>query len=319
MAADIIILAVSLVFLIVSSDKFVAAVVEFATQLKVSTMVIGLTVVAVGTSLPELAASVVAAFLNHPGIAVGNIVGSNICNIGLIIGLPALLTPVVCSSSVIRREGRLMIFVSVVFWLLSLFSVEFGLAIGLLFLLGFIGFIYWVFQQQGVNSVLEDIEHIKLVKTKHRRIRIVVQMILALAVVIVSSDYLVQSAVSLAAGLGVSEAVVALSLIAFGTSVPELSVSLAAVRRREGEIVVGNIIGSNISNILLVIGAAASIRPFTVDLTIARLDSTVMLIFAVLLLLFLSRPGGVSRTAAILLLAGYLLYIALRVTMGPAL
>ena len=316
------ILIASLVGLLVAADIFVDAVAELARRLDVSPIVVGLTVVAVGTSLTEVAASAAASLRGHPEIALGNVIGSNIANVGLILGLPALFVPITCHKSVVQREGFLMVFLSIGLFLIGLLHGVLDVGLGIVFLLGFGAFIVWSFKRSQEPDSEEHWEEIAEVADDALRlgsegdgassgdadvsIRVLsFRMLCALAVVLVSSEYLVHATVDLARSAGVSENVIAISLIAIGTSLPELSVSFAAARRRQGDILIGNVLGSNISNILLVLGVSSLISPVGMAQNSVALDLPLMLIFAFVLILFLSQPKGVNRAKGLVLLALY--------------
>lgn len=324
MTATAFILVLSLVGLLVAADIFVDAVAELARRLDISPMVIGLTVVAVGTSLPEVAASAAASLKGHPEIALGNVIGSNIANIGLILGLPALYIPIVCTKNVVRSEGFLMVFLSIVLYVISFALGELNAVIGCLFLLSFALFIYWSFKRTREPDFAEELEEVaeiaedaltlgteRVEKAQESEdadvsiLRLSFRMFCSLAVVLVSSEYLVHATVELARSAGVSENVIAISLIAIGTSLPELSVSFAAARRKQGDILIGNVLGSNISNILLVLGVASMIKPVTMNVNTLNLDLPLMLVFAFILILFLSQSKGVNRPKGLVLLGLY--------------
>lgn len=317
MVSDSVILFLSMAGLLVSADVFVSAVVRLAERLQVSTLAIGLTVVAIGTSLPEVAASIAAALRNHPEIAFGNVVGSNICNIGLIIGLPAMLMPITCSQSVVRREGLQMLAITALFSALAFMMAEVPRILGCGYVVLFFIYVFKAFRTSGDSDKMsedsqKDIsaeENEDLEEALHGVANIIIRIVVSLAILLISSEYVVQSTINLARALEISETVIALSLIALGTSLPELSVSVAAAKRQQGDIVIGNIVGSNISNILLVIGTAAIINPLSLELTSLKLDLPFMGLLSILMVLFISQKQGITRVKGGLLLALYALFI----------
>ena len=300
---DALLFVVSLVGLLFSAEKFVEAAVALAHRLKVSTMVIGLTVVAVGTSLPEAAAGVVASLKGHPEIVFGNVIGSNICNVALILSVPAFFSPIVCRRSVLEREGWVMLGASLSLWVIAFTSGEIARATGVVLFLSFGVFIWWVFHVGEGGA--EKIREVGAVDVDENAGRPFLSLIWTLAVMLVSSEFLVRSTVSLATAIGVSENVIALTLIAIGTSLPELSVSIVAVRRNESDILVGNILGSNISNILMVLGVASIVRVTPVSPIGVAFDLPVMIVFALLMLTLLHGKSGVTAKRAVMMLGLY--------------
>lgn len=309
MIADLIILAASVAILLVASDKFVEAAASIANRLGISSMVIGLTVVAIGTSLPEAAASVVASLRGHSDIALGNVVGSNICNIGLILGLAAISRRVTCPPEVVGREGFGMLLSTFFLWLIGILAGAISQVVGIVMLVIFAIVILIAFNAGKVEKLIESgLEEAEIDKQKPIY-SIILMLVVSLAGVLVSSEFLVSSAVSIAKALDVSENVIALSIVALGTSLPELSVSVAATRRGEGELLIGNILGSNISNILLVLGLSASVSPVQFPQIAIDLDIPIALAFSILLIIFLRTKAGLTRFRGILLLGGYALVL----------
>lgn len=309
LALPILILIVSLAVLLFASDKVIDAASLLADRMNVSKMAIGLTIVAVGTSLPETAASVAAALTNHPQIAVGNVIGSNICNIGLIIGLPALFAPVVCRRAVLQREGYIMIVVSILVWTLATELGTIGQLTGAFAIVTFGLFILWAIKAGGKEKALDEVPNRTEGELATTTGAIILKLFVSFVLVIVASKFLVNSAVDLARALDVSESVIALSLIALGTSLPELSVSFSAIRKSEGDLLVGNIIGSNISNILLVLGITAIITPFDIEPTSMKFDLPIMIATAIMLVAFLWKPGGIGRIKGSILLLTYAAFL----------
>jgi cation:H+ antiporter len=314
MLENSLILLVSLAALVIASDKLVDGVVQLARRLGVSTMVVGLTVVAVGTSLPELMASSVASYRGYPGLALGNVLGSNSCNIGLILGLPALFAPIVCRKVVVLQEGMLMLGAAVLLGVLAGVFLEVPRWAGVVLLVLFIAFIARVFYQARKESrtrkrILSESGAEEKFESGEAVWIVLFRLVVSFAVIVFSSEYLVASAVGLARVLSVAESVIAVSVVAFGTSVPELSVSLLAARKKQGDILVGNIIGSNISNIFLVLGLAAVIAPVPIYPWALVLDIPFMTIFSLLAVCFLLRPEGINRSRGIVLLLLYVLVI----------
>ena len=312
MLANLAIFLVSLVFLLLSADRLIDVVVTFAKGLRISAMVVGLTVVAIGTSLPEVMASSAAAFRGYPDIAIGNVVGSNICNVGLILGLPALFFPIVCSRTVILREGSLMLLATAMLWALGVFLGGMSRIAAGVFFLGFCWFIYSVFHSEsgceesdtGESSV-DDAPGESSTDEAGSTAVLILKLLAYLAALLISSEFLVRSTVELARAVGIAEGVIAISIIALGTSLPELSVSIAAAKKNQGDILIGNILGSNISNIFLVLGVSGLILPFPISGLTLSLDIPLMALLAGLMFYFLYQERGINRSRGIVLLLLY--------------
>ncbi len=306
MLIQIIIFLVSLLALLKASDILVDSAVDLSEHLGISPFIIGMTVVAVGTSLPEVAASVAAAIDGYSEIALGNVIGSNICNVGLVLGVAAIASGVNCHRAILKREGAIMIIVTAVFWIIATINKEINASIGVIFLVSF-----WIFMALLVRWGLvgEEGEETKEKNEVGGLSKMALFMVVAIGVVLFSSDYLVQSVVFLAAEFGVSQNVIAISVVAFGTSIPELSVSIVSARKNQGDVLVGNIIGSNVSNILLVIGAASTISPITVSSSSLLIDFPLMMGFSLLMVYFLYHDMGITRRKGLILLGLYIFVI----------
>lgn len=282
--------------------------VALSRHFKISTLVIGLTVVAFGTSAPELFVSVKAAFNGVPDLAIGNVVGSNIANIGLILGLVAMFMPILARNRAIWFDWAVMI---VATGLLMIFAYNgiIGFWEGVVFLILLGVYLFWsVFQgrrKSNKNNEVFLVAEISVWKA-------VLWVLVSVAGLYYGAEWLVKGATSLAISWGVSDRIIGISIVAFGTSVPELATSMMALYRKENDISVGNIIGSNIFNIWAVLGVTAVISPLHVnDKVMLTQDLLISVGFAVLLLSFmlpLSR-GLVSRWKGAVLFLLYILYI----------
>lgn len=329
MILSFIIFAVSLTVLVKAADVFIDTAVDCAQRLNISPMVVGLTIVAVGTSLPEAVASAAAAFEGVPQIAIGNVLGSNICNVALILGLPALMVPITCRREVIVREGSVMLGISIGLWFACLFFGGLSRSVGVLFVLAFFAFIYIVMKLSKAEQMYDAAEKIaeggvldsgegdasdQAVAPSEKEgegfLKEGLIMLASLVFLLASSKFLVDSTVDLARGLGISETVIAISLIALGTSLPELAVSIAAVKKKQGDIMVGNILGSNISNILLVLGITSAIKPFTVETLTLWFDFPMMVLLSGLMFYYLYNDRGIDKPRGALLLSLYAVTIA---------
>ncbi|GAB4376641.1 MAG: calcium/sodium antiporter [Kiloniellaceae bacterium] len=309
-----ILLAAGLALLLVCGDLFVRGAVGIAERLQVSPLVIGLTLVGFGTSLPELVASLEAARLGSPGIAVGNVVGSNIANILLILGLAALITPIAVAAGTFRLNGPVLVGASLV--AVALFSFgEIGRWAGLVLvalLLAYTLGSYWRERRGAKDEALEHLtEEVEALPPRHASWAVYLAFTAGgLLGIVGGANLLIGAAVELARSLGISEAVIGLTIVAVGTSLPELVTSVIAAFKRHGDVAVGNVIGSNIFNILGILGATALYRPIAVPEEILDFDSWVMLAATALLIVFALTRAKIERWEGTLLLAGYGAYLA---------
>jgi cation:H+ antiporter len=311
-----------LVLLIAGGEFLVRGAVNAATRLGVSPLVIGLTLVGFCTSTPELVTSVQAALSGAPGIAYGNIVGSNIANILLIGGIAALLFPIAVTSSTLGRDGVVMLVVAAGFTGLALLIAP-GRVTGAVLLALLAGYICLAFRQERTGAApdhgavydkgaaLVEADPL-LTPPATLRSPLVVALFTALAglaLVILGGRFLVEGAVALARGFGVSEAVIGLTIVAIGTSMPELVTSVVAGLKRQTDVAFGNLVGSNIYNILGIGGATALAAPGPVPATILTFDAPVMVAVSALFLVFARTGRRIARREGAALLAGYGAYL----------
>lgn len=298
---------------------------SLARGLGVTPIVIGLTVVAFGTSAPELVVSLISSIKDKSMIAVGNVIGSNICNIALILGLSAVFQPITSHSSVVRRDIPLMLGISVYLFLLSLNSIL-GRIEGASLFLGVI--IYTLFNYhvamkesgqvfdgeiEGFESELEEIGYVE------SRVKQIILIVVGIIGVIFGAQVVVNFAVVIMKVLGVNEKFIGLTIVAFGTSLPELATSVVAAMRREMDISIGNLVGSNVFNILSVLGAASLVRPIPIPGGFFEsgliIDYLVMIFTSFLPWLFMRKSLTVTRRDGIVLLvcyAGYICYLIMK-------
>lgn len=282
---------------------------SLALKVGISPLVVGLTVVALGTSSPELLVSLKAALMGSSSIALGNIIGSNIANIALILGLAAVIRPLQVHANVIKREIPIMIGVSL---LLVFFLIDgtVGFIEGLIFVILLIAYtIINIFLSLKENKEIEK-EFEEGLKSKLNIPTAVLFIVAGLALLFFGADLFLKGAVSLAKVFNVSDAIIGLTVVAVGTSLPELFTSIVATIKKESDIAVGNAVGSNIFNILSILGISAIIIPIKSD-QISYFDFGVMLAAAFILLPLSYSGFRISRLEGILLLTGYLIYIFL--------
>lgn len=293
-----------LLFLFAGGELLVRGSSSLALSLGLTPLVVGLTVVAFGTSSPELVVSVQAALKGNSAISIGNVIGSNIANIALILGLSAVIKPVFVQSSAIKREIPFMIFISVVFTLF-VFTKQIDFFAGITFILFLV---LYVIISIYISKKEKQNELFGAVKTKYPAIVSILFVVLGLVGLAYGSDLFIEGSVRLAKLLGASEFLIGLTVVAVGTSLPELVTSVVAAIKNEADILVGNIVGSNIFNILAIIGIAAVITSISLD-EVKVVDLLVMLFFSIILMPMGFLKKTISRFEGILLLLGYILYI----------
>lgn len=339
-------LIAGLVLLFFGGDWLVNGGVTLAHRFRISPLVIGMTIVAFGTSAPELLVSMTSAIKGISGIAMGNVLGSNIANIGLILGLTAMLCPIATNNRKITANGVIMILVSLLLLLFSLNNIISRVE-GIVMFFGLVVFTAVSIKRgrmsTGKNRYVGNVENIERrnvenvenvnigntgntegierSKNKNSSSEIhkkemsvwaaILLVILSCLMLYLGAEFLVDGATSLAKALGVSDKVIGLTIVAIGTSLPELAASVAAALKKEMEISIGNIIGSNILNILCVLGLSAFIRPIKFDFTQYRIDFIVMIAFATILVILIRPRKGQSllgRAAGMLMFAAYAVY-----------
>ena len=304
-----------LALLLWSADRFVEGSVSLAKNLNVSPLMIGMVIIGFGTSAPELVVSVLASLNGSPGIALGNAYGSNIANIAVILGITALISPIVIHSSVLRRELPILLTVTAlsIFLVVDLNLSRLDAIILLILFILFIGGMIGEALKNDKDSLTEDYKTEPAEQVASTRFAIQT-LVFGLVLLIVSSRVVVWSAVEIAQIFGISDMVIGLTIVAIGTSLPELASSVAAARKNAHEIAVGNIIGSNLFNSLMVVGLSGLIGPTVVSQQTLMRDMTVMGLLTVLLFIFALRfkgkEGGINRSQGFFLLLIYALYIA---------
>ncbi|MCI0712013.1 MAG: calcium/sodium antiporter [Chloroflexi bacterium] len=290
---------------------------RLASSFGVSPLVIGLTIVAVGTSTPELLVSVTAALRDYDGVSLGNIIGSNIANIGLILGLTGLIVPIGIDSRIIKREIPIMIGVSAVVYVLAL-NNQFEQLEGILMLVGMVVFNVMIYMLDGDDVLepefeeFEESEDLIDIDRTHR-LRNFGIILMGIAILVAGAQFTVSGATVVATELGVSELVIGFTIVAFGTSLPELATSIIAATQGEADIAIGNIVGSNIANLLLILGATVTINPMGIDGSLLRFEFPAMLVFAILMVPFAWNKHLRRRDAAIFLVS-YLAFVILLIT-----
>ena len=302
-------LAAGFALLFFGGDWLVNGGVALARRFRISPLVIGMTIVAFGTSAPELLVSMTSSIKGSAGIAMGNVIGSNIANIGLILGLTAMLCPIPTQNRKVSANGLVMI-------LASLLALVFSLNNGLSRIEGLILF---------AGIILFTVISIRLGRTKQdatqpdaepqgKEMSVLVALLLialSCAMLAFGADFMVDGATHIAKAIGVSDKVIGLTIVALGTSLPELAASVAAALKKEMDISIGNIIGSNIFNLMCVLGVSASIRPIPFDYMQYRMDFVIMMAFSAGLIILIQpwkAQGRLGRISGIIMFAAYAIY-----------
>lgn len=311
MLIDVLALVLGLVVLVFAADWFVDGASSIARNFGVSPLLIGLTIVGLGTSAPEIMVSSLASFQGNPGLAVGNAIGSNIANMGLILGATALIAPLAFHSRLLRRELPVLMLISIACYVLALD----GLSVldGVLMLLGLVAFLYWLIHsavaERKIDILAKEVE--AEVPEAMPKIKAWTFFVVGLLGLLISSKVLVWAAENIAYAMGVSDLVIGLTIVALGTSLPELAASIGSVLKGEDDLAVGNVIGSNVYNLLAVFSLPALIAPGPIDANVISRDFPVLLAFTAVLFILgvgLSKAGNINRWEGGGLLSAYLFY-----------
>ncbi|MBY8336523.1 calcium/sodium antiporter [Alteriqipengyuania sp. NZ-12B] len=317
----ILLLIAGLVLLVVGGELLVRGAVAIAGKLGVSPLMIGLTIVGMGTSMPELAASVQAALAGSPGIALGNIVGSNIANSMLILGVAVLLAPIAVARGTLWRDGGVGVLAAVALLALGL-TTGLGRVAGLTLIVLMVGYLVLAYRQEkraaahsaafDKAAALENIDPALGTQTQRQSgWAVSLAFLLAgLACIVGGGTLLVNAAVTIAREFGMSETLVGLTIVAVGTSLPELVTSAVAALRKQSEVALGNVLGSNIYNVLFIGGVTGTIAPTTVPESILGFDLPLLIAISLAVMAMAWTGARLSRIEGLALVAGYALYIA---------
>jgi cation:H+ antiporter len=300
--------------LVWSADKFVDGASATAKHLGMPSLLIGILIVGFGTSAPEMVVSAIAAMEGNPGLALGNAIGSNIVNIALILGITALIAPITVNSKIVKKEIPLLLLIVLVIGYL-LFDNTLTLLEGIILLFGFFALVGWsIFAAiKGKGDALELEMEDELIEQDMSLKTGIIWLVIGLILLIASSRLLVWGAVGVATEFGVSDLIIGLTIVALGTSLPELAASIIAARKGEHDIAIGNVVGSNMFNILAVIGIAVVIAPMNnIPVEVLQRDWIVMLVLTIALLAmsygFRAKNGVINRIEGIILILCYVAY-----------
>ncbi len=318
MILDIVLLIAGFVVLIKGADLFVDGASSIADNFKVPKIFIGLTIVAFGTSAPELAVSIKSIISSNHDIVLGNVIGSNILNILLILGLSALFKPLIVKNNTIKKEIPIMLLITAVFAVLlsdSLFDVDhvnaFTRSDGIVLLLFFLVFIYYLIAItiNRDTSLSEDIKKMSLPKS-------IIYTVLGILMIIFGSNYVVDSASNIATFIGISKSMIALTVVALGTSLPELVTSITATKKGECDLAIGNIVGSCIFNIGIVMALPVAIFGGINQINFSGVDIVVMLVSVLLLFLFSANDRKITKKEGLLFLLFFVIYYGMVIING---
>ncbi len=320
---DLILLLISIFFLVKSSDYLVSSASNIARRFGIKQIVIGLTIVAFGTSIPELASSIAAVFAKDSEIILGNVAGSNIANIGLILAIGSLITIITVNNKIIKRDVYFLVFITIIFYIFSL-NGNISRIEGFILILFLIFYAYNLFKKKK-HPILEEaekyarIEEKKTITQKVKNIRNVLKHILtkdfyivlfSIIVLAVSAHFSVVFLQNLAFKTKIGEGIIAATLLSVGTSLPELIVTITSARKKLNDILVGNLIGSNIANILIVAGIPALIMPLQVSGKFITFIIPSMIVFTLLMLVVFKLLNTIRYTGIVFLLL-YVLFLIL--------
>lgn len=314
-------LVFGLVLLVAGGELLVRGAVRIAQHLGLSPMLIGLTIVGMGTSMPELAASVQAALAGSPGIALGNIVGSNIANLLLILGLAVALSPFAVARGVLWRDGGVGL-VCAALLIVAGYTVGLTRGAGILLVIGMMAYVYLAFRQEKAGAshsavydkalALEEVDPALAPSARSHGsiVGAAVLFLVGIGLIISGGSLLVDAAIAISTSLGVSDEVIGLTVVAVGTSLPELVTSAIAALKRQGEIALGNVLGSNIYNVLFIGGVTGIVAPTHIPAGILQFDLIVLVAVSAVVLFFAFTGGRLSRIEGLLLVTGYAGYTA---------
>lgn len=309
MLFNLVLLIVGFVLLIKGADVFVEGASKVAAMLHIPQIVIGLTIVAFGTSAPEAAVSIVSSLKGTEGIAIGNIIGSNIANVLLILGVSGMIGMLAVKKNTFKIETPFVIVISIVLLLLGYFDGNLSFMDGIILWVFFLAFLYYLYclTKQGDDSAIDDVPELD---ENDRLWKLLLMIVLGIVCVVVGSQVTVDAASHIATSFGVSDRIIGLTIVSVGTSLPELVTSVSASLKGKNDIAIGNIIGSNIFNILFVLGTASLVAPNGIPFAANFLIDGIIAIGAVVMfMLFINREMKLRQLGAFVMLLSYIGYI----------
>ncbi len=309
---NVVLVSAGLAMLYFGAEWLVRGSINIANKFKISQLVIGLTIVAFGTSTPELSVSISSALEGLPDVALGNVVGSNIANIGLILGLSAIITPILVTKSTVRKEIPIMIGVALILIVISI-DGNISTIDGILLVIGIVAFTIFSYKSSKKDSndksLTTNESQTNNIQVQQSKIipKSIFLVGIGLVLLTFGSFMTVENAVVLAHNFGISERIIGLTLVAVGTSLPELITSVIAARKGHGDLSIGNIIGSNIFNVLAILGISAAIAGISVS-DAMWFDYSIMIVFSAALLIVMKTGFRINRIEGLVLISGYIAY-----------
>ncbi|MBQ8018692.1 MAG: calcium/sodium antiporter [Methanobrevibacter sp.] len=300
---QVVLLLVGFVFLIKGSDFFVDGASSIASILKVPTIIVGLTIVAFGTSAPEAAVSITSSLTGSNAMAVSNVIGSNLFNLLMVIGIAALLGDLLMEKSVLNKDLPFLVLISILLFVFIFLGGDISSIEGIILLVILIGYVAYLIRGAFKSGVTNYVDKPKLSLPKS-----IIFIIVGLAGIILGGDLVVNSASDIAIALGMSETLVGLTIVAIGTSLPELVTSITALKKGENQLVIGNVIGSNIFNILFVLGASSAISAIPISPNML-IDTLIMVAVTILCFIFGKTQDKYDKKEGIVLIALFIAYM----------
>lgn len=301
---QVVLLIVGFVFLIKGSDFFVDGASSIASILKIPTIIVGLTIVAFGTSAPEAAVSITSSLTGSNAMAVSNVIGSNLFNMLMVIGVAALLGDLLMEKSVLNKDLPFLVIITILLAAFIIIGGDISSIEGIILLVILIAYVIYLIISAKKSEGSDVVEKPKLTLPKS-----IIYIVVGLAGIIIGGDLVVNSASDIAIAVGMSETLVGLTIVAIGTSLPELVTSITALKKGENEIVIGNVVGSNIFNILFVLGASSAISAIPLDSSML-IDVVLMILVTILCFIFGKTQEKYDKKEGIILVALFIIYMA---------
>ena len=301
---QVVLLLVGFVFLIKGSDFFVDGASSIASLLKIPTIIVGLTIVALGTSAPEAAVSITSSLTGSNALAVSNVIGSNLFNMLMVIGIAALMSDLLMEKSVLEKDLPFLVGITVLWAVFIIIGWDITNIEGIILLIILVAYIFYLVRDARKSSEATEVEEPKFTLPKS-----IIFILVGLAGIIIGGDLVVDSASAIAIALGMSETLVGLTIVAIGTSLPELVTSITALKKGENQLVIGNVIGSNIFNILFVLGASSAISAIPLDSSLL-IDVLFMFAVTVLCFIFGKTQEKYDKKEGVILIALFIAYMA---------